>query len=100
MTKYTAFLFWIVAGVVLIAIGASLYELDRRGQSQFADLAGRIDEINDNLRALSRNLRGESALREAAYRNEIRKELNVVLSEMIQLRSEMGVKNESNRPRQ
>jgi hypothetical protein len=100
MTKYTAFLFWIVAGVVLIAIGASLYELDRRGQSQFADLAGRIDEINDNLRALSRNLRGESAVREAAYRNEIRKELNVVLSEMIQLRSEMGVKNESNRPRQ
>jgi hypothetical protein len=63
-------------------------------------LAGRIDEINDNLRALSRNLRGESAVREAAYRNEIRKELNVVLSEMIQLRSEMGVKNESNRPRQ
>jgi hypothetical protein len=52
MAKQIRLFLWIIAGAVLVTIGASLYELDRRGQSQFDDLAGRVDELNANLRVL------------------------------------------------
>jgi outer membrane murein-binding lipoprotein Lpp len=92
MAKHTRFLLWILAGAVLVTIGASLYELDRRGQSQFEDLASRVDELNANLRVLSRDLRGEMAARNAALRNDMRKEMNVSDGEMIKLRSELAAK--------
>lgn len=92
MTKHIRFLLWIIAGAVLVTIGASLYELDRRGQAQFDDLAGRVDELNANLRVLSRDLRGETAARSATLRNDMRKEMSVLLDEMIKLRGEIATK--------
>jgi outer membrane murein-binding lipoprotein Lpp len=89
MAKHTKFLVWIVAGVLLVTIGAALYELDRRAQSQFDDLAGRVDELNANLRVLNRDLRGEMAARNATLRNEMSKDMTVLRDEMLKLRSDV-----------
>ena len=55
MAAHTKFFIGLTATALLVVIGAGFYEMDRRGRSQFDDLAARVEEVDSSLSQLRRD---------------------------------------------
>ena len=71
MAKYSTPLVVIFAVVLIVATGATLIELNRRGRAEFDELTGRLSDLDAKYQAPYRDLRGEMFARNAALRKEL-----------------------------
>ena len=73
MAAHTKFFIGLTGTALLVVIGAGFYEMDRRGRSQFDDLAARVEEVDSSLSQLRRDLRAETTAR-TTLRTDVRRD--------------------------
>jgi hypothetical protein len=71
MAKYSTPIVVVFAVILVVATGATLVELNRRGRVEFDELETRLSELDAKYQALYRDLRGEMFARNAALRKEL-----------------------------
>ena len=62
--------------------------MDRRGRSQFDDLAARVEEVDSSLSQLRRDLRAETTAR-TTLRTDVRRDMTVLQDNMLKLRNDL-----------
>ena len=88
MAAHTKIFIGLTATALLVVIGAGFYEMDRRGRSQFEDLAARVEEVDSSLSQLRRDLRAETTAR-TTLRTDVRRDMTVLQDNILKLRNDL-----------